>query len=171
MKFIYDDGGRAASGFEGKAGDCVCRSIAIATGKDYADVYNDLLASAVTERTGKRKRGRSHPRTGVYKNTYRRYLAALGWTFHPTMQIGSGCKVHLAEGELPTTGRLIVCVSRHLTAVIDGNIHDTHDPRREDSLSFEPDRGQELKPNQGRNENGVWTKIGGRCVYGYFTKP
>src|SRR5262245_46562233 len=29
--FVYDDGGRAAAGFKGKAGDCVCRAIALAT--------------------------------------------------------------------------------------------------------------------------------------------
>ncbi len=34
------------------------------------------------------------------------------------MQIGSGCTVHLRADELPS-GRLVVSVSRHLTAVID----------------------------------------------------
>src|SRR6516164_288534 len=43
------------------------------------------------------------------------------------MRIGQGCTVHLARGELPM-GRLIVSVSRHVVAVIDGVIHDTHDP-------------------------------------------
>jgi hypothetical protein len=57
------------------------------------------------------------------------------------MQIGSGCKVHLRKDELPS-GRLIVKLSKHLTTVIDGVIHDT----------FDPSRG------------------GNRCVYGYFIK-
>lgn len=57
------------------------------------------------------------------------------------MCIGSGCKVHLRDGELPM-GRLIVNVSRHTVAVIDGVIHDNHDPQRD----------------------------GMRCVYGYWTK-
>ena len=57
------------------------------------------------------------------------------------MFIGSGCKVHLRNDELPA-GRLIVCLSRHYTAVIDGVIHDTHDPSRG----------------------------GTRCVYGYWRK-
>ena len=43
------------------------------------------------------------------------------------MAIGSGCKVHLADSELPF-GRLVVSVSKHYTAVIDGVVHDTHDP-------------------------------------------
>jgi len=28
-------------------------------------------------------------------------MAALGWTFTATMGIGTGCTVHLANGELP----------------------------------------------------------------------
>jgi hypothetical protein len=43
------------------------------------------------------------------------------------MPIGSGCKVLLADGKLPL-GRLVVSVSKHHTAVIDGVIHDTHNP-------------------------------------------
>jgi len=53
----------------------------------------------------------------------------IGWHWTPTMRIGQGCRVHVRADELPT-GRLIVVVSRHLTAVIDGVIHDTADPSR-----------------------------------------
>jgi hypothetical protein len=95
-------------------------------------------------------------------------LNGLGWIWTPTMLIGSGCKVHLHDGELPM-GRLIVSVSRHYTAVIDGVVHDTGDPQR-NTYWFEPNTGQELKPNQGRNENGIWT-LRRRCVYGYWRKP
>jgi hypothetical protein len=66
-------------------------------------------------------------------------------------------------------GRLVVSVSGHYTTVIDGVVHDTHDPQREIHM-FEPDHGQELKANQGRNQNGVWT-LQRRCVYGYWSKP
>jgi hypothetical protein len=44
MTFKFNDGGRAAAGFKGKAVDCVCRAIAIATGKPYAEVYSELSA-------------------------------------------------------------------------------------------------------------------------------
>jgi len=167
--FVYNDGGRKAAGYQGTTGDCVTRSIAIATGRPYQEVYDALNALAVTERTGRRKRKKSNARTGVYKNTTRRYMESIGWEWTPTMAIGSGCKVHLCADELPA-GRLVVAVSRHLTAVIDGVIHDIYDPRRAKSYMFEPDRGQVLRDGQGRNENGVWTEIGGRCVYGYFSK-
>ena len=67
-----------------------------------------------------------HVRTGVAKHTFHPHLTALGWVWVPTMHIGQGCAVHLRTGELPM-GRLIVRTSRHLTAVIDGVIHDTFD--------------------------------------------
>lgn len=141
MQFVYNDGGREAAGYKGWTGDCVCRSIAIATGLPYREVYDALNGLARRERRGKKKRSVSHSRNGVYRTTYQRYLEFLGWKWTPTMRIGQGCKVHLREGELPP-GRLVVSLSKHLTAVIDGVIHDTHDCSRE----------------------------GTRCVYGYFSR-
>jgi hypothetical protein len=140
-RWILNDGGRKAAGYRGKTGDCVVRAIAIATEKPYQEVYDALNSHAASERTGNRKRGISDARTGVYRVTYQKYLRSLGWTWTPTMQIGSGCRVHLRSDELPR-GRIIVSLSKHLSAVIDGTVHDTHDPSR----------------------NGT------RCVYGYFQK-
>lgn len=169
MPFVRDDGGRIAAGYKGSAGDCVVRAVAIASGRSYQEIYDRLSEGSRTQRVTKRTRRKKSARDGV--NTRRKwfkdYMAALGFEWVPTMQIGSGCTVHLAEGELPM-GRLIVAVSTHYTAVIDGVIHDTHNPQRGESFMFEPDHGQELKANQGRNVNGVWTQIGGRCVYGYW---
>jgi hypothetical protein len=140
MEHIYDDGGRVSAGFKGDARDCVCRSIAIATGLSYQTVYNALNDFAKFERKTKTK-GISSARTGVYKATIRKYMKSLGWNWTPTMAIGSGCTVHLKADELPL-GRLVVSLSKHLTAVIDGVIHDTHDPSRDET----------------------------RCVYGYYSK-
>ncbi|HKQ86601.1 MAG TPA: hypothetical protein VJS43_07525 [Candidatus Acidoferrales bacterium] len=141
LQFQFDDGGRKAAGYKGKTGDCVVRSITIATGLPYQQVYDKVNELAKRERTGSRKRGKSNARTGVYKGTTHKLLESLGWRWTATMEIGSGCKVHLRADELPT-GRLIVSVSGHLTAVIDGVIHDTHDPSRR----------------------------GTRCVYGYWQR-
>ena len=44
MRFQFDNGGREAAGFKGRAGDCVCRSIAIASGRPYAEIYARLAA-------------------------------------------------------------------------------------------------------------------------------
>ena len=38
MEWIYSDGGRAAAGYKGDAGDCVTRAIAIATEIPYQEV-------------------------------------------------------------------------------------------------------------------------------------
>lgn len=138
--WVYDDGGRADAGYRGHANDCVTRAVAIATGIEYALIYADLNAEAQRERPRNGRR-RSSARSGVHKPTTRRYLADIGWEWHPTMQVGSGCRVHLRADELPP-GRLVVQLSRHLTAVIDGVIHDTHDPSRD----------------------------GTRCVYGYWSR-
>jgi hypothetical protein len=140
--FRFDDGGRRASGYRGKAGDCVVRSIAIATALPYQYIYDLVNRASVYERTGTRKRGKSNARTGVYKSTIKRVMNSLGWVWTPTMQIGSGCTVHLRADELPP-GRLVVSVSKHLTAVVDGVVHDTHDCSRR----------------------------GTRCVYGYWQPP
>lgn len=141
--FIYNDGGRAAAGFRAQASDCVARAAAIAAQVPYLDVYQMLheLASAERPRKGRngKRRNRSNPREGVFKSTTRKLMAALGFTWVPTMTIGSGCRVHLRASELPA-GRIIVQLSRHVCAVIDGVVHDTYDPSRE----------------------------GTRCVYGYW---
>lgn len=163
--FVFNDGGRAAAGFRGSAGDCVARSIAIATGLPYREVYDALNALGARERAGKRRRGKSSARTGVYKPTIRKFMASLGWEWVPTMKVGVGCTVHLDADELPA-GRIVVSVSRHLTAMVDGIIHDTHDPRR-DMHCIEPDTGRPLRPGEWRNENGICS-IRRRCVYGYF---
>ena len=71
----------------------------------------------------------SSSRTGIFRATYQRCLGSLGWRWTSTMSIGSGCQVHLRASELPP-GPLLVEVSRHLTAVIDGVLHDTRNCSR-----------------------------------------
>lgn len=134
---VITDGGRAAAGFSvaNDAGDCVTRAIAIATELPYGVVY-DALAGIAAD-MGKPRTARD----GVARPVYDRYLALLGWTWTPTMHVGSGCTVHLRAAELPA-GRLIVRLSKHVVAVVNGVVHDNHDPRRD----------------------------GTRCVYGYWTR-
>ena len=130
MKWIYNDGGRSLYFDAKNVGDCAIRAIAIATGKDYKDVYNQLKSY---------NHGKSC-RNGTPKNVDKKYLLDLGWKWHPCMSIGSGCKVHLNEDDLPY-GTLIVSVSKHLVCVKDHVIYDTYDCSRG----------------------------GTRCVYGYWT--
>lgn len=167
MRVVVNDGGRSAAGFEGRTGDGVTRSIAIVTGLPYREVYEALSAGCHKQRVTKRTGRCGSARNGV--NTHREwfleYMSSLGFRWVPTMRIGSGCQVHLAEGELPS-GRLIVAVSKHYTAVLDGVIHDTHDPQREERWIM-PYRGQALKPGEWVNVNGICS-IRRRCVYGYW---
>lgn len=129
IEFVEDDGGRAAAGYRGQAGDCAVRAAAIATGWDYEDVYQSINLAAQDERPrGSRKR--SNARTGVWPGTLGKVLAVDGFEWVPTMGIGTGCTVHLSSDELPS-GRLVVRVSRHFAAVIDGVLHDTHDCSRD----------------------------------------
>lgn len=146
--FWLNDGGRERAGFKGGAGDCVVRSIAIAANLPYMQVYEDLrlanerYAQVKNDRLAKRLsiKGAS-PRNGNHRNVFHDYILAQGFEWVPTMKIGAGCQVHLRPDELPN-GVLIAKVSKHLTTIIDGVIHDTHDPSRD----------------------------GNRCVYGYYIK-
>ena len=148
LSFQFNDGGRAATGFKGRAGDCVVRSIAIAANLPYMQVYEDLrlanesYAQLRNNRLAKRLNAKgSSPRNGNHRNVFHDSIVGLGFRWVPTMKVGAGCQVHLRADELPKA-ILIVKVSKHLTAVVNGVIHDTHDPARG----------------------------GNRCVYGYYIK-
>jgi len=138
MDFVCDDGGRSDAGYSGKAGDCFCRAVAIVTSRPYKSVYNEIN-QFISDKERIRKGSPSSARNGVRRTIVKRYLISRGFIWTPTMQIGSGCKVHLRADELPS-GRLIVSLSKHYTAVIEGVIHDIYDCSRD----------------------------GTRCVYGYF---
>jgi len=156
--FVFDDGGRKAAGFKGNTGDCVVRAIAITSGLPYKEVYKELTErnrQFVSKYKDQQRKGKPTKnakiaeklvnrgytvRGGVYKEVYEPYLKQLGYNWHPAMSIGTGCKIHLHREELPTSGRLILCVSRHLTAYVNGTLHDTYDCSRE----------------------------GNRCVYGWY---
>lgn len=149
-QFNFNDGGRAAAGYKGQTGDCVTRAIAIATGLPYGEVYAELHLRTIHYGKTKRdmvakkiqqKGSNNSPRNGVFRDIYHAFLLQNGWAWQPTMEIGGGCKVHLRADELPN-GRIIVRLSKHICAVIDGIINDTYDCSRE----------------------------GSRCVYGYYYK-
>lgn len=141
MELKINDGGRSDAGYKGYTGDCVTRAISIALELPYQKVYDDLNGMGKQERISKRKKKKSNSRTGVYRTSYDKYLKSMGWKWNPTMTIGSGCKVHLKASELPS-GRIIVRLSRHIAAVIDGVLNDTYDCSRNET----------------------------RCVYGYYSK-
>lgn len=151
LPYVHDDGGRAGAGFRGKARDCVTRAIAIATGLPYADVYAAIAKGVGSERGSTVATARNG--VNIKRKWFRDYMLSLGFTWVPTMQVGQGCTTHLTPGEIPMQGRLVVSVSKHVTAVIDGVIHDDHDPSR----------ATEVIQSDGS------VRLAHRCVYGYWT--
>lgn len=151
MPMRIDDGGRAEAGYKGETGDCVTRAFAIASGLSYQSIYDLVNELGREEKPRRIKSGdgywmanitKSSARTGVKKETSRKLAEVLGFSWTPTMKIGSGCTVHLRADELPG-GIIVVQLSKHVAAVIDGVLHDTYDCSRD----------------------------GTRCVYGYWTRP
>lgn len=139
IPFVRDDGGRAAAGLRGDAGDCVTRAIAIAAELPYRQVYEALRNEAhrrpnmarLDLRYGARARRHASPRDGVPDRVYRAYLERLGWEWTPTMTFGEGCSTHLRADELAPLGDRLICkVSKHLCAVVDGQLRDTSDCSR-----------------------------------------
>lgn len=144
IPYVFHDGGREVAGFRGKARDCVTRAIAIATERPYLEIFNTMTeGQASVRRTKRRKTRRKNAGGGVWTDVkwFQRYMETLGWMWTPTMGIEKGCRVHLRASELPK-GRLIVRVSGHMAAVIDGVLFDSHDCSRR----------------------------GNRCVYGYWQR-
>lgn len=142
LPWVYDDGGRAAAGLRSTADDCVVRALAIATGLPYLDVRTALGHSIAAHRG--LRRGASETDRGMFRHEYDTWLVGvLGWRWTPTMGIGMGCTVHMAKGELPDVPVVVTRLSKHLSTVVHGVVHDTHDPCRD----------------------------GSRCVYGYYLPP
>jgi hypothetical protein len=139
-RWVKDDGGRGKSGIarapgrKTAVGDCVTRAISIATGKPYREVHDAITVSKVRylyaggdddawDKWARRRGGvrAFDPDHGCSDGAYGPYLEALGWVLNtPKFQM------RLCADHLPP-GRLIVCIRRHLVAVIDHVIHDTYD--------------------------------------------
>ena len=129
MKYQFNDGGRSKYFTASKVGDCATRAIAIAANRDYKDVYDEL-----------HKFLGYTPRNGIRYQDVKRAVQHFGGTWVPAMSIGTGCKMHLTENEIPMKGTIICRLSKHLCCVRDGIIQDTYDSSRD----------------------------GTRCVYGYW---
>lgn len=138
MKFKYNDGGRADAGFKGTTGDCGIRALAIVSGLPYKEIYEVINLYAHDERPRKGTK-RSNSRTGIWRKTLNKFAESIDLKWTSCMGIGTGCKVHLKEDDLPD-GKIICRVSKHYVAVVDKVIHDIFDCSRNET----------------------------RCVYGYW---
>lgn len=117
MAYKYNDGGRAAAGFKGNAGDCVVRALAIALNLDYKELYKKLAKA-----NGKLGRAKS-ARNGVAKEIYEKVLRQYGYRW---------CQAPKFDGRKARTtdmraGVVICRQANHLVTVIDGVAHDIFD--------------------------------------------
>jgi hypothetical protein len=130
LKFVYDDGGREASGVNTEADDlfgCVCRAITIASQRPYREVFDDLRKIGWFPGVARKDAsGQLHPHLEDEAERIEKYLGERGWTWVQTKWPGQPGPP-LCIGTLPG-GRLIVRVSHHLAAVIDGELHDINSP-------------------------------------------
>jgi hypothetical protein len=119
----FDDGGREAAGRIGKAGDCVCRAVSIASGRPYAEVHNRLRIITGHVRHGRRP----SPENGIIvaRAPFKRLMEefGFGWVDFRHLQ-----KLPTVLS-LPVSGKLVVMIPRHTYAYIDGVVHDLAPPK------------------------------------------
>ena len=155
MRYVEDGGGYDLAGFVRP--HTMIAALAIATEQDYRAVYETITVrheewphehrrGATTRRIKGYMEARRKPTPasfGVYYEVVKEYLEHLDWRWLPLMDIGSGTRYHLRDGQIPTTGRRLARVSKDLVAVIEGEVRHPYDPTRD----------------------------GTRAVYGYWSKP
>ena len=131
LKYKFDDGGRDQY-FEGNAGDCVVRSIAIATNSDYKLIYDTLFNKAkdyINNHNNKiSRRMNPSPRDGTNKVIYEEYLLTKGWKYISLIKFGSKDRTRIDQ--LTHLNNIIIHVMpSHLVCMKKGIIHDNWDSR------------------------------------------
>ena len=113
MKFYQTDNGRICKTFKD---DCVVRSISLATDQSYQQTFSDLMELGLE--------------IGAYPNhdkVWIKYLERKGFVKNKPPRI-NGKMIKLRNwSEAPKVA--VVRNSKHLTAIVDGILHDTWDCR------------------------------------------
>ena len=127
LDFIYNDGGRISAGYKELTRDCVTRAITIAADLDYKFVHDCINRACKQERKylgftrtiiRRVKHGKFNADEGVTRRVIDEFvLGGLCWNWISTVN-------HNTFLDLPSKGKLLVLLSNHLVAVIDGVIHD-----------------------------------------------
>ena len=122
MKFIKNNGGREnyfpVNLKKDRTNDCVIRSIAIATQIDYIKVRDDLFDLA-----------KEQGRMPNDQKCYETYLSSLGWIKCRPFRKLDGRKYRLKNVPVYDTINYIFQTSKHLCAVVNGELNDTWDCR------------------------------------------
>jgi len=113
MKYEFNDGGRAASNFNGGVADCVTRAISIATGCGYATAREYLRPIMTPEGVN------------VFSAEFDNIAKTAGLIYVAARVTG------FTVANLPETGIYIAHTRNHVTTIINGVIHDTFDTRAE----------------------------------------
>jgi hypothetical protein len=117
-------------------GDCVARSISRASSIPYYIVYEDIKNWCSRD-----PRRRGSPASGVAASgrEFRSFMQEYGFQWFDT---GHGFTID----EVPAIGRYVIPVPKHFTALCDGRLYDTFDPRK--------------KSYRGRVTGGFWLWVG-----------
>lgn len=111
MRFIEDN----AHPKHKKTDDCVVRALALAEGKRWIEVYEELCAL-----------GREMFEMPNMKAVYERYLLERGWIKMPMPKKWDNTRFTIKEWADENPNRVMVIrVAKHLTTVIHGDLHDT----------------------------------------------
>ena len=129
LKFVHNDGGRAAAGFRGQAGDCVTRALAIATGRPYRDVYREVNTLIAIRAKNLKK---SSARLGIVPNMLTHIMKHFGFEHTNVTKITGTDVKHISRenykaGVFPE-GVIIARLKRHVCVIKDGVVHDTFNP-------------------------------------------
>lgn len=121
IEFKYNDGGRFASGFHHHTSDCVTRSLSIALDIEYlkAHEYINNLIQMFGDTT-------SHVAKGMTMRTTKKLMKHFNLIWIQSNNLL----------EIPKETKCILNVSRHVCAMVDGVINDTHDFREKSNRIY-----------------------------------
>lgn len=117
MEWKLNDGGRSETELQETTGACVFRAIAIATGKPYQVVYDELMERCL-------KANPNFKGTGVDAYVMEDYIFQMGWEWEPIMPNRP------LEDQYVPEGTVMLLVGDHLVASIDRVLHDAVDTRQ-----------------------------------------
>lgn len=110
MNYIYNDGGRVASGNIGEINDCVARAISIVSGPNAYDIAR-VMVEPLKDAEG----------VDVLSTAFMQIMHDIGFVYAQT----PAGKFKISN--LPKDGVYIAHAHNHVSAVIDGVINDTYD--------------------------------------------
>lgn len=119
LGYQFNDGGRLAAGYKGRAGDCVPRAIAIALNLPYKQVRKEL-DDLNREMTGGLQKSTQN---GTEASVSHRFLTDRGW------KLTLLNKAYLKDIDVKDAPRIIAVMPRHTAAIINNTVLDTWDCR------------------------------------------